>query len=109
MLTIFIVGYTLLISYNLPFTYTVLAVNLEYENGFEVGRPHKFNCTVYIVDHTNVSISWSEPNDLITNESGRKMPFQLLLMVTFISENCNSQASMYIYCRKFCALTVFLH
>ena len=87
--------------------YTVLAVNLEYENGFEVGRPHKFNCTVYIVDHTNVSISWSEPNDLITNESGRKMPFQLFLMVTFISENHNSQASMYIHCRKLCALTAF--
>ena len=72
MLTIFTVGYKLLISYNLPFMYTVLTVNLEYENGFEVGRHHKINCTVYIVDHTNVSINWGGRNDLITNESGRK-------------------------------------
>ena len=72
MLTIFTVGYTLLISYNLPFTYTVLTVNLEYENGFEVGRQHKINCTVYIVDHTNVSINWGGSNDLIANDSGRK-------------------------------------
>ena len=102
------------ISYNMPFMYTVLAFNLEYENGFEVGRPHKISCTVYIVDHTNVNISWNGPNGLIANViiSGRRLPFQLATSdghIHTVSVNCNSQASMHIYCRKILCTNCILY
>ena len=52
----------------------MLTVELQYDDHFEVGRPHEINCTLYtgkIVNSDNVSISWNGPYGDIANESGR--------------------------------------
>ena len=52
----------------------MLTVELQYDDHFEVGRPHEIICnlcTGKVVNSDNVSISWNEPNDDIANESDR--------------------------------------
>ena len=59
--------------FNFPFV-NILTVELQYDDHFEVGRPHEINCTLYtgkVVNSDNVSISWIGPNDVIANESTR--------------------------------------
>ena len=54
-------------------TYSI-AVKLQYDDHFEVSRPHKINCTLYtgkVANSDNVNISWNGPNGVIANESGR--------------------------------------
>ena len=49
-------------------------VELQYDDHFEVGRPHEINCTLYtgkIVNSDNVSIIWNGPDGVIANESSR--------------------------------------
>ena len=52
----------------------ILTVELQYDDHFEVGRPHEINCSLYtgkVANSDNVSISWIGPNGVITNESTR--------------------------------------
>ena len=52
----------------------ILTVKLQYDDHFEVGRPHEINCILYtgkVVNSDNVSISWNGPNGVIANESSR--------------------------------------
>ena len=52
----------------------ILTVELQYDDHFEVGRPHEIICNLYtgkVVNSDNVSISWNGPNGDIANESGR--------------------------------------
>ena len=52
----------------------IFIVELQYDDHFEVGRPHEINCTLYtgkVVNSDNVSISWIGPNGVIANESSR--------------------------------------
>ena len=54
-------------------TYSI-AVELQYDDHFEVGRPHEIICNLYtgkVVNSDNVSISWNGPNGVIANESSR--------------------------------------
>ena len=58
----------------LCFNFHILAVELQYDDYFEVGRPHEINCSLYtgkVVNSDNVSISWNGPNGVIAKESSR--------------------------------------
>ena len=53
--------------------FTLLAVKLQNNDDFEVGKRHEVNCTVYTMNHTNVNISWIGPNGIITNENSNRI------------------------------------
>ena len=43
---------------------------------FEVGKPHKINCTIYTINSDNVSITWKGPNGNITNDDSITTTFE---------------------------------
>ena len=60
------------VNYNLyNFHFTILAVEIQYDDNFEVGKTHEINCSVYTVNSDNVNISWNGPNGVMINESSR--------------------------------------
>ena len=48
-------------------------VELQYDDNFEVGKQHEFNCTVNATGVDVNNISWIGPNGVITNDSSNRI------------------------------------